>query len=155
MSGPKVSDQTVSLRPKASVRMTVKLSSAIWATVWLTVGLAGVLPLFAYGMTRFVGELSLPVLFVGFAGCWVGGTAALFAPWLTQKFHPVTGVLFGSLCRTAIPLTVAVVATVFWGPFRQLGGFGIMVAYFLWMLLCETLLSLWLVQRSSYGTWTK
>ncbi|GIW92949.1 MAG: hypothetical protein KatS3mg110_0990 [Pirellulaceae bacterium] len=129
-----------------------RLGRTLWAVAALTLALAAAFPVAAYFGWRRHGDAGLAAAVLAMSVCWLGGTLALAAPWAAGRRNPVVGILLGSLFRMLVPLAGAITATIFWPPFRRVDGFGIIVAYFLWMLVWETLLSLWLVKQPSQAT---
>ena len=78
--------------------------------------------------------------------CWVASVASLVLSTLwRQTPQAVTGILAGVLVRMTLPLGLAVLAQMTGGPLARAGLFGWIVCFFLFTLVVETLLLVWLL----------
>lgn len=118
--------------------------AAVW---WVTAALWLPWPAVAYACYQVNGFNGVWASGLACCGCWVGVASALMVSWWANRWTPVVGLLGGSALRFFIPLAVAIAGTIFSPGFRQAGGFGIIVAYFLYSLVWETGLSLRLVRK--------
>jgi len=110
------------------------------------------LPFFAtYGFLR-AGLTGVEAAAVAGGVCWLGAVPSLLLMgWLRGGPHVVSGVLLGMLLRMGLPLVVGLLLIQTGGPLAKAGVFGMIVGYYLFGLLIETLLSVRLVGASATG----
>lgn len=114
--------------------------------VLLTLALLLVLPLFAWYGFRAHGTVGVTTAMIAAFVCWVGALPSLFGLALTRGTPAaVQAMLFGMLFRTAIPLGAGFVLQQLGGELARAGVFGMILCYYLWTLLIETLVSVRLV----------
>jgi hypothetical protein len=78
--------------------------------------------------------------------CWIAGVLALITTYLGRRLaSPVQGVLGGMLFRMGLPMAVGFVLHRQGGQLAQAGVFTMILGVYLFALLVETLLSLWLM----------
>ncbi len=135
----------------ASPRPTAPASSwgLLLSLVVFVVGLLVVLPLYAWVGWHRHGQAGLMTALVAAAVCGVGGASALICGVLLQKSSPVGGVLGGALFRFGFPLVAAVVISENVPYLARAGQFGMIVAFYLYALLIETLLAVRLVRPAN------
>jgi hypothetical protein len=124
----------------------VSLSRTMAAVAAITAAMLASYPVGLYVAWHYHGRPGMAASTVAMLTCWVSATLASFGPWLTNRWVPVVGLLVALIVRVTIPLAVAVVLTEAWGDFHKVNGFGMMVAYFLYMVTWEAGISVWLVR---------
>jgi hypothetical protein len=130
---------------KGNSQPPTKRGAVLRACFWLTIALALVYPAFAaFGYWR-AGETGLAAASVAGAVCWLGTLAALLLTGLLQGELAIQGVLSGMAFRFGLPFLAGILLTKNGGPLAEAGVFGMIVVYYLFGLLVETLLSVRLV----------
>jgi len=109
---------------------------------WLTVGaVVGGIFLLAWAYSRY--QLSgVMAAGLAIAVCYLSAAAALWIVSISRS-HPqlLAPTLFSMALRTGIPLTFGLFVQQAGGPLVEAGIFGMILCYYLWLLLVETVLA--------------
>ena len=117
----------------------------------LTVALWGVFPVFAwFGHQRHEAD-GFWAAVVSAAVCWAGASAALLLIGISRGTSAaVHSTLLATLFRMAPPLLVGITLQQAGGQLARAGVFGMILCYYFWTLLVETLLSVRLLSESRH-----
>ncbi len=108
-----------------------------------------VFPVYGWFGYRSHGADGLLAAVVAGVVCWVAGTAALLLVGVTRGTPAaIHASLLGMLFRMGLPLLVGIVLQRTGGPLARAGVFGMILCYYFWMLIVETLLSVRLIGAS-------
>ena len=127
-----------------------RLSEALKSCALLALAVLGFYPLVAgYGYSQF-GTMGVASASVAAGLCFAGAAAALMCiAFLQGPTAAVNSTLLGMLFRMGLPLGGAMVLNQSGGPLVAAGVVGMVLVYYLFTLVIETLLSLSLVKRQS------
>ncbi len=126
------------------------LSGALKSCALLALAVVGFYPLVAgYGYSQY-GNSGVASASVAAGVCFVGAAAALMCvAFLQGPTAAVNSTLLGMLFRMGLPLGGAMVLNQNGGPLAEAGVLGMVLVYYLFTLVIETLLSLRLVKHRS------
>ena len=116
----------------------------------LTATLLTAFPLFAWFGFQRSGQVGVAAAAVAGAVCWFGSLAALvLVARARDSAAAVSATLIGMFLRLGLPLITGIVLQQSKGELAQAGVFGMILCYYFVALLPETLLSVWLVEKTN------
>ncbi|MBM4000335.1 MAG: hypothetical protein FJ297_12505 [Planctomycetes bacterium] len=113
--------------------------------VWFATALSVVFPFYAAWGWAMYGRIGLVTAVVALAVCGLGGTAALLSGVWLQRRSPVGGAVGGMLFRFGIPFVAAIGLTENFPVLARAGQFAMVVGYYLFALVIETILAVRLI----------